>query len=262
MFVVAIKCALVYWGLQALSLTFMLEVLTRPIVASFFMGVALGDIQTSLIMGAQLEAIFLGTMVIGAVVPSDFTIGSMICVSYVILTGIDLEAGLALAYPIGTIINSINTLFSNARSIEEPFWSGLIKKGEVKKYNLIQVIYGYTWNLAPKTILFFLCIWLGADGISTVYNSIPAFITNGIVTSGGWMAAVGLGITLSLIWSRELGGFYFIGFLLYKVLGMSALQIAIIGTAFAVAYFYNDQKIAKTKALMINSTNDEGGEFF
>ena len=91
----AIKCALVYWALQAVSLTFMLEVLTRPIVCSFFMGLALGDVKTALIMGAQLEAIYMGTMVIGAVTPSDSTLGSMVAVSFVILTGIDLEAGVA-----------------------------------------------------------------------------------------------------------------------------------------------------------------------
>lgn len=262
MLVVAIKCALVYWLLQAVSLTFMLEVLTRPIVASFFMGVALGDVPTALIMGAQLEAIFLGTMHIGAVVPSDYTISSMICVSFVILTGIDLEAGIALAYPMGTIINSINSLISNFRSIEEPLWAKLVEKGEIKKYNLIHVVYGYTWNLAPKTIIFFLCIWLGAEAVSNIYGSIPAFITGGIIASGNWMAAVGLGITLSLIWSKELGGFFFIGFLMFNALGMSALQIALVGTALAIVYFYNDQKIVKAKLQAAEQTTDDGGEFF
>lgn len=244
----AIKCALVYWALQAVSLTFMLEVLTRPIVCSFFMGLALGDVKTALIMGAQLEAIYMGTMVIGAVTPSDSTLGSMVAVSFVILTGIDLEAGVALSYPIGTITNSVNQLISNARSLEEPFWSKLVDEGKIDKFNKLHVLYGYTWNILPKVIMVFLCIWLGAEAVTNYYDKIPTFITGGIVASGNLMAAVGLGIMLKMIWSKELGAFFLVGFVLFKCLGMSALQIAVIGTALAIAYFYNDQKINKVAA--------------
>lgn len=107
-----------------------------------------------------------------------------------------------------------------------------------------------------------MCIWLGAEAVSNIYGSIPAFITGGIIASGNWMAAVGLGITLSLIWSKELGGFFFIGFLMFNALGMSALQIALVGTALAIVYFYNDQKIVKAKLQAAEQTTDDGGEFF
>ena len=63
------------------------DCLTRPIVVAPLTGLLLGDFHTGVVMGASLEAIFMGIFAIGGSLPANATAGSSIAVAYVILTG-------------------------------------------------------------------------------------------------------------------------------------------------------------------------------
>lgn len=72
------------------------QCLNRPIVVAPLAGLILGDFKTGIIMGASLESIFMGISAIGGSIPADATTSSIIAVAYTILTGADIEAGLAI----------------------------------------------------------------------------------------------------------------------------------------------------------------------
>ena len=61
----ALACALVYWVMRYLDNTTGWDALARPIVVAPVIGLALGDPKTGIIMGASLEAIFMGISAIG-----------------------------------------------------------------------------------------------------------------------------------------------------------------------------------------------------
>ena len=84
----------------------------RPLFFGWLVGTLLGDMKTGLLMGAELEALYMGISAIGGVTASDAWFGTLFPVAWVILTGADKNAALALAVPIGTVLNYVNTLTS------------------------------------------------------------------------------------------------------------------------------------------------------
>lgn len=99
----AIICAVVYAVINWLDpYTLSWQCLNRPIVVAPLVGLLLGDFQTGIIMGASLEAIFMGISAVGGSIPSDCLSGSIIAVAYAIVVGGDgaMETGLALSLTI------------------------------------------------------------------------------------------------------------------------------------------------------------------
>ena len=88
----AIICAVVYAVINWLDpYTLSWQCLNRPIVVAPLVGLLLGDFQTGIIMGASLEAIFMGISAVGGSIPSDCLSGSIIAVAYTIVVGGDVH---------------------------------------------------------------------------------------------------------------------------------------------------------------------------
>lgn len=116
-----IICAILYLVINFLD-PYMLswQCLNRPLVVGPLTGLLLGDFHTGIVMGASLEAIFMGISAVGGSVPSDCLSGTIIPVAYAILVGGEgsVETGLALALTIGTIMSSFSAMLT-------PVWAAL-----------------------------------------------------------------------------------------------------------------------------------------
>ena len=121
-------CALVWILMQGTDRLLGWQTLQRPIVTATVTGFLLGDIRTGMIMAASLEAIFMGISAIGGSIPSDACASSIIAVAYTILTGADVETGLALAMPIGTLMGSANEMWKPVLAALAPYWLEAAKK--------------------------------------------------------------------------------------------------------------------------------------
>ena len=108
----ALILAFVYYIVYLLDCSMAWDATWRPLFVAFLTGLALGDMKTGLIMGASLEAIYMGISAIGGVIPSDPCSASILSVAFVVLTGADLNLALALAVPIGTVMQYVSTLIS------------------------------------------------------------------------------------------------------------------------------------------------------
>lgn len=93
----ALILAFVYYIVYLLDCSMAWDATWRPLFVAFLTGLALGDMKTGLIMGASLEAIYMGISAIGGVIPSDPCSASILSVAFVVLTGADLNLALALA---------------------------------------------------------------------------------------------------------------------------------------------------------------------
>ena len=67
----AILAALSYWVVWCLDNITGTQALSRPLVLGTVTGLFCGDMKTGIIMGATLEAIYLGAVGVGGVVPSS-----------------------------------------------------------------------------------------------------------------------------------------------------------------------------------------------
>lgn len=232
----------------------------RPLFAGWLTGLLLGDMKTGLIMGAQLEAVYMGISAIGGVIASDPISGTMIPVAYVILTGAEPSVALALAVPVGTALNYINTLCSPIGLSFLGLYDKLAAENNQKGYIALHYFYLFVLNTLPKAIVMFFAMYLGVGNLGAINDLMPQWLINGLDVASGMMVAIGFGILTSMIWSKELGIYFFVGFAMAEMLGMSTMAVTIFAVAIAIAMFTNDLKIQKATAnaqISSASSNEE-----
>ena len=89
----------------------------RPIVLCPLVGLVLGDLQSSLAIGASLELLFMGSISIGAYVPPNETVGGVLACAFAIQLGQGTETAIALAMPIAVLSLTIGNITDAGFSI-------------------------------------------------------------------------------------------------------------------------------------------------
>lgn len=249
--------AFVWMLVQGLDRLIGWQTLQRPLITATITGLLLGDMQTGILMGASLEAIFMGISAIGGSVPSDACAGSILAVAMTILTGCDVETGLALAMPIGTVLGSVNELWKTVLASFAPIWEQLAASGDDKKFTKMVIFFGLVVDRLPQTIILFVSVAFGVEGLAAAMEHLPAWIMRGFGAASGMMTAVGFAILTSMIWSKEIGGYFFIGFVLAKYLSLDMLPIAIIMSVVAIAHFFQQKAMLELQKNAVAASEDE-----
>lgn len=241
----AIIVAVLYWVIQiandsgASSFGFF-----RPIFVAPMMGLVLGDFRTGLIMGAELEAIYMGIVGFGGSAPSDATSAAAICTAYVILGGMTTEAAIAFAIPIGTLMARANQLVIPLHSYFIPKFDKYAAAGDTRSFIRLHKWYRVLISKTPHALIIFFAVWVGAENVQAAISLLPEFIMKGLTVAGNLLPCVGLGILCSMTFTGRQGAWLFIGFVLCAYLGLGNMAIAIIGGAAAVLTFFRDMKLA------------------
>lgn len=96
----------------------------RPIVLGAIVGIFLGDIPTGVIVGFQLELAFMGVWQVGAAVPPNVIVGSVLGTAFAITMGAGPETALTIAMPTAVLAGMFDSLMY---SVLRLLWlSGLI----------------------------------------------------------------------------------------------------------------------------------------
>lgn len=243
MFQAALLLALAYYIIYLLDCCLAWDATWRPLFAGWLTGLLLGDMKTGLVMGAQLEAVYMGISAIGGVIASDPISGTMIPVAYVIMTGAEPSVALALAVPVGTMLNYVGTLMSPIGLAFLGLYDKFAAENNQKGYIALHYAYMFIISPVPKTIVMFLALYLGVGNLGNLTEMMPVWLINGLDVAGGMLVAVGFGILTSMIWSAELGVYFFVGFAMAEMAGLSTIAIAIFAVAIAIAMFTNDIKV-------------------
>lgn len=156
------------------------------------------------------------------------------------------DTGLALALTIGTVMASLNSVLMALWGGLAPFWENLASECDAKKFLLINIIVSIIAVL-PATIVIYFGVAFGVSGLQAGLAACPTWVMTGLTAAGTMMTAVGFGILLSMIWSADIGVFYFVGFILSKTLSISSLGIAVIDAAVAITYFFVEKDVIEAK---------------
>ncbi len=243
---VAVKLGLLYIAIMWQERMTGWQCLMRPLVLAPLSGLIMGDLTQGIIIGAALESVYMGISSIGGATPADPPTAAIITTAFAILTDAGMEAAIALSIPIGTVMASFNNLCT-------PIWAGLapmltkqITNGKVKQFEIT----AHLLNLAAVTVPGIACmaaIALGVEGLQAFLNMMPAWVMTGLGAASSMMMAVGFGILTSMIWSNDIGYFFFFGYVLVKYLSMDILAVAILGAIFAVTIFLSEKKLNDLK---------------
>lgn len=184
MLVPALLVAFAYWITWLIDGILGWQTMTRPIVLGTVIGLLCGDLKTGVIMGASLEAVYMGISGIGGSLAADYRSGTAVGVGLAILSGISMEEGIAIAVPIGALclgLMPVTTMVSNL--MEVPLMNAA-KQGDVKKYNRLVWFQAIVLQHLLDTAVIFLCCYFGSTVITTTFDAIPAWLMNGLSASG------------------------------------------------------------------------------
>lgn len=251
--------------------------LSRPIFIVPLLGLLLGHLEEGIILGAQLELIFLGNVSLGGVMPSDITLGAIFGAAFSIILGSNIESAIALAVPIsllGTLLYSVMKMVVTALV---PKFENLIENHEINKFKKLW-IYQFIGFELTYFLLGFIVIIIGTDAVKLLIDSLPSWIQSSLSVAASMLPAVGLALLLKMLWQKNLAPYFFLGFgmgsfliyqkatsgtvnkdvisLIYeptKVL--SLVQIAFIGFVIAAIIVMNE--IRTTKNSNINVSNPD-----
>ncbi|WP_275400286.1 PTS mannose/fructose/sorbose/N-acetylgalactosamine transporter subunit IIC [Enterococcus faecium] len=271
-FVVALAKFLDWWGSTQLA---------RPIFIVALLGILLGHPTEGIILGAQLELIFLGNVSLGGVMPSDITLGAIFGAAFAILTGSDLTVAITLAVPISMLGTLLYSFMKMVITSLVPRFEKHIKDQNYAKFNRLWHLQFWGFELA-YFLLGFIVILVGADAVKAFVEWLPEWVQSSMTVASTMLPAIGLALLLKMLWQKSLAPYYFLGFALgafffYQkttevVDGavttqstniLSLVQIAFIGFIIAtlvVLAELKSNKQTKMKSVAVTDASDDSDE--
>lgn len=220
-----ITAFLCYW----IQWTFGQPMLDQPLGVGLVAGIAFGDITTGIIIGAALQAIFIGSVNVGGATSADTVAGTVLAVCFVTVSDMDKSVAIPLATAAAIFANIIYSLVFN---VIMSFWAPIIdwaaSKGDKKSIMLCHLGGGVVMN-ALLAIPVFLAVLVGAEPASQLMDMVPQTVLNGFNTVSGLLPAVGMALLLRMLWDNKLAVYFLLGFVLFQYLGLPMIAIAALG---------------------------------
>lgn len=208
----------------------------RPLISCTLVGLVLGDLQTGLAVGAQMELVSMGFISIGAS-GYNMNLGSVIACALVIINHLDTSAALAIAAITTTLYNALCQLRSVIVIAMNGRINTHIENGNFSRAKNIQLYDAAILQALFDFIPAFLCIYLGADAIAKLNEMIPAQILNGLTLGSNFVCFYGFATLLNIMYTKQNAIFFFLGFIIAAYAGLSLIQMASIGVIAAVILY-------------------------
>ncbi|GAA3009538.1 PTS mannose/fructose/sorbose/N-acetylgalactosamine transporter subunit IIC [Tetragenococcus solitarius] len=216
------------------------SMMERPLVVGLVTGILMGDMRTGVLMGASLEAIFLGNVNIGGVIAAEPVTATTLATTFAIISNIEQNAAMTLAVPIGMLAAFVVMFLKNVfMNIFAPFLDKAAREDNQKM--IVGLHYG-TWIIYYLIIasIAFIGILAGSGPVNTFVENIPERLMNGLSAAGGLLPAVGFAMLMKLLWDNKLAVFYILGFVLTAYLELPAVAVAVIGVVICVVSAQRD----------------------
>ena len=212
-----------------------------PLVSGVLVGLIFGDPMTGLVMGATLQLVFLGIVGIGGATPPDTLIGGLMGVVFAIRSGLDATAVVALAMPMAVLGQALGIL---ARVINAQFNHMVDKYAkEGNTTGIDRVMWaGASIFFILTFVPVFLGAYYGADVVTSILNSIPKVILDGLSRSSRLLPALGMAILMRFLYDKTSAPYLFLGFILVAFMNLSTLGVTLIGVIIAYVLYLNKQR--------------------
>lgn len=214
-----------------------------PLMAGFVVGAVLGDMHTAMVTTATIQLIYMGVVAPGGAMPSEPCVASAIAVSAAVIGGLDPEAAVAIAVPVGLMGSYLYQLrfFLNTICVQkmDACAAKADSRGLALWIGLAPSLIGFALFVPTMTI----ALYLGAPVISDVMNAIAdGPVLHALTVVSGGLAALGIAITMHVIGSRKLLVFFFLAYFLVVITTSAGVSITMITWAVfgvIIAFCYN-----------------------
>lgn len=205
-----------------------------PMFIGLLIGLVLGDVKQAIIIGAAIQAIYLGFIAPGGNIPADTRIAAFIAIPIALINNLEPTLAVSLAVPaglLGVLMHSIRRTLNGTfvhmadKYAEEADIKGIKRAAYLYPGLLVALIY-----FVPMT----LAMYYGPTVVNVILESIPEWFIHGLSVAGGILPALGFAITITVIGKKEIIPYFIIGFLLTKIAtNVNTITLSIFGLFFA-----------------------------
>ena len=162
-------------------------------------GAVLGDMPQAMMIGASLQLIYLGVIAAGGNQPTDPCLAAYVAIPVAMASGLNTNAAVALAVPVGLLGVQISNLLYLAAGFFAQKADVYAEKGDAKGMIGWSIIGVGLMRLICFASLLTVALYFGSGALQGVLDDIPKFVTNGLTAMGACLPAVGCSIFLCRI---------------------------------------------------------------
>jgi PTS system mannose-specific IIC component len=209
------------------------------LVAGLITGVVLGDVQTGVLIGIAVQAVYIGLITPGGTVPADLSFVSFLGIPLAMVAGATPEIAVSLAVGFGVIGVAAWQLLSVGNAAWAHLGDRYAERGDLD--GIIRINYlAQIGTFVLRGILPFFVLFYGAgvaDNLVGFLDQIP-WLTGFLSVLGAALPAVGIAILLFQIATANIMLVWFIlGWVLVSFMNVSTVGIAVLGALIAVIYY-------------------------
>jgi mannose/fructose/N-acetylgalactosamine-specific phosphotransferase system component IIC len=178
---------------------------------------------------------FIGVFIVGASIPPNPYLASILSTALVILTGASTGEALALVVPIAVVSQLLTLAFMSLNVCFCHWGDKMAADGNAKGIDILKYP-GWdgldTDECDPR--LSRCCIGNRCSVQVAEYH--PGWLADGLSYAGGVLPALGIAMLLLIIASKEVWPFFFLGFIAAVYLNLNAVAGAILGVIIAIIF--------------------------
>lgn len=228
----------------------------RPLIVCTLTGAILGDIQTGLITGALTELAFTGLTPIGGTQPPNPVLAGIMTTVIAHSTGVDAKTAIGLGLPFSFLMQYIILFYYSAFSFFMQKADRYAEEGNIRSLGRLNLLMTSIVAVTYAAVTF-LCAYVSQGAMQTLVQSMPAWLTHGFEVAGGVLPAVGFGLLLKVMMKTPFIPFFIVGFLFVTFIPVqNLLPVAVLGAAFAVYEYFNEQKKAAVTTVKAEDMED------
>ncbi len=244
--------------------------LNRPLIASLFVGLIMGDVKGCIQVAIPMQIIYIALVTPGGTVAADLRAVSYIGIPLAYATcksqglELDSEAASGIAGALGAFVGTVGTVQFYGTAMANLIWQH-IGWAELDKNNFKILTSVETWmpvisHIAISFIPVMLINRYGSQAVYTFREALPmdSWYMKALFTVGSLLPAVGMGILLNSVVTKPTDLIYFVfGFAIAKSMGLTLIAATAIGAVFALINFQMKLNSLGTKAGGAAAADDE-----
>ena len=204
----------------------------------YLYGAITGQMDLALEVACLVQSMYLGLIAPGGQAPTDANLAGCVAIPAVLVGGLDTNAALAIAVPVGIM----GAVIQNVRYIMNGFLVDIADRAAEKGDSLGIILCAALWpslmNVALYGTLAFCGIYFGGPAVQAAYESLPAFVSQGLTVAGGILPTLGFAMILNVVGKPTLVPFFIIGYFMVQYLGLPIMAVAIFAVCTALVYYF------------------------
>lgn len=221
--------------------------LNRPLIASVFVGLILGDVKGCILIAIPMQIIYIALVTPGGTVAADLRAVSYIGIPLAYVTcksqGLDLAGAeaQALAGSIGALVGTIGTVQFYGTAMMNLIWQHIgwarLDKKDFSIIGKVEVLLPLISHLIISFIPVMLIVYYGSGAVTNFKEALPmeSWYMKSIFTLGSLLPAVGISILLKSVVTKAADLIFFVfGFTLAASMGLTLIAATAVGAVFAL----------------------------